>query len=68
MLPTLYENNFAHNMLKSLALSSLKEYYAGKEEEEEEKVHVPLQVQIEDNLIIHKILQQAFAHPIEWNA
>lgn len=67
MLPTLYENNFAHNMLKSLALSSLKEYYVTKEEGEEKEEHVPLQIQIEDSVVIHRILKHAFANPIEWN-
>jgi len=68
MLPTFCENNFAQNMLKSLALSSLKEYYAMKGEEEKNEEHVPLQVQIEDSIIIQRILQSAFAHPVEWNA
>tara|TARA_R100000808_G_C2066293_1_gene95601 strand:+ start:151 stop:357 length:207 start_codon:yes stop_codon:yes gene_type:complete len=61
-------NSFALNLINSLAFHSLKQFFAEKEKLKGTKEHVPLDLQIQDSVVMYKVLQHAFANPIEWNA
>jgi len=57
--------NFAANMLKSVAYMTIIEYYNKKPEEQEER---SMELQIQDSIIETRLIEQLFKSPVEWNA
>tara|TARA_Y100000593_G_C4298968_1_gene332269 strand:- start:1250 stop:1447 length:198 start_codon:yes stop_codon:yes gene_type:complete len=65
MLPENNRQNFAANMLKSVAYMTIIEYYNKKPNEHEER---SVELQIQDSIIENRLIDQLFRSPVEWNA
>jgi len=57
--------NFAANMLKSVAYLTVIEYYNKKPDEQEDR---SMELQIQDSIIETRLIEQLFKNPIEWSA